>query len=251
MERLIVKWTCLAALAMMLLWAAAAPARANEIDERLYKQTMPAMAWIICPIDENQLASGSGALVEIEGQVYVLTACHVVDDRPKVYMLFPTRDESGHFISDPTYYAKNFKLLYVAGEVVYRDRVSDVALIRPSSVPSEVQPLKLATSGTQKGQTVHIVGNSMSYDRSLWRYRGGMVYDAGTQDVKYADRTVHAHVINVISYVDHGDSGGPVLNNNGEIVGIVSGGPKGLCYDILIDVSEVRSMVAASKAHSA
>lgn len=40
MERLIAKWACLGVLAATLLWAAAGPARANETDERIYKDTM-------------------------------------------------------------------------------------------------------------------------------------------------------------------------------------------------------------------
>jgi hypothetical protein len=226
-------------LSLALAVLALAPANKLRANPEIYQKTMPAMAWVISPVDAKSEMHGTGVVVDTEKKQMV-TAYHVVAERTDVVLVFPVA--KGHkYETDPDYYVKNH--LGYRGKVIAKDTVKDLALIEVETLPAAVKALPLASHSPDANETIHLVGNSRKYDETLWRYREGMV-----KSVKVAtDREYKARMLEIDVSADHGDSGGPVLNQKGELVAInhaiIPG--KQTCYSI--DVSEVRELLNSAK----
>ena len=80
-----------------------------------------------------------------------------------------------------------------------------------------------------------MVGNSQAYDETLWRYREAKVTSVARHHIVYNNKgeakqtstesaqgshEVDAVMIDLEGDMDHGDSGGPVLNSKGEVIAI-------------------------------
>ena len=209
-------------LALALLWLGTTnTARANP---EIYKNTMPAMAWVISPIDAKSEMHGTGVVVDTEKK-QVVTAYHIVEERTDVVLVFPIAKDH-KYVTDADYYVKNH--LSVRGKVVAKDAKKDLAVVAVEKLPDGVKALPLAKASPKAEETVHVVGNSRKYDETLWNYREGMVKDVGLPGFELRDgngealRNVAARTITIDVAADHGDSGGPVLNNKGEVVAITS-----------------------------
>src|SRR5262249_54562036 len=216
LKRLVVGFT------LTLLWLVAPrPVRATP---ELYKHTRPAMAWVVSPIDNDKAMFGAGAVIDVEKK-QVVTAYHIVDERADVIVFFPV-DKDHKYVTDADYYLKN--RLGVRGKVVAKDAKKDLAVLAVEKLPDGVKALPLAKASPKAQETVHLVGNSCKYDQTLWNYREGMVKEVGLPgfelrvDNEEAPRNVAARALTIDVAADHGDSGGPVLNNRGEVVAITS-----------------------------
>jgi S1-C subfamily serine protease len=146
-----------------------------------------------CFIVETQDSLGTGFLVTT---TLVATASHVVTGSDKVVL----RSGSSRGGS-------------ISGSVVFSDEHDDVALIQLSS-PWPGSPLAIVDTLPSVGEEVFTVGGPID----------GLVASRG----KVVDATNES--IETTAPVDHGNSGGPLVNGDGEVVGVVtqmSGGSNG------------------------
>jgi len=225
-------------LALVLLWLVSANAvRANP---EIYKSTMPGMALVVSPIDQEKSMYGAGVVVDAEKK-QVVTAYHIVQERADVIVFFPV-DKDHKYVTDVDYYVKN--RLGVRGKVVAKDAKRDLAVLVVEKLPDGVKALALAKAGPKAEETVHVVGNSQKYDQTLWNYREGMVKEVGLK----RDGNFEARMVTIDVAIDRGDSGGPALNNQGEVVAIVHSFFPGKMTCLSIDAAEVRSVLASVKA---
>jgi len=156
----------------------------------------------VIEIFTGDAAMGSGFLISSDG--YVLTAAHVVGDAKQVRVHWPDG-------------------LDKVGEVVRVSKPRDVALIKTDARGRS--PLPLRRELPQVGETVYAIGAPL----------GKELQGTVTRGVVSANR-----VFNGYSYVqsdvmvNHGNSGGPLLDEQGRVVGItdlgaqVRGAPLGL-----------------------
>ncbi len=162
--------------------------------------------------------SGSGFIISPDG--YILTNYHVIQ----------TADEQGLDITVNLYNGDSY-----TAAIVGKDAENDVALIK---IDGENLPaLVLNTSGDlMVGQTVYAIGNPL----------GELTYSMSNGIVSALDReiTVESNVsINMFQLtaaINSGNSGGPVLNERGEVIGIASAkyadtGVEGLGFAIPVD----------------
>ena len=183
--------------------AAAGDVSASDLENTLidvYRRANPAVVFIIVP----QVGSGSGFVFSIEG--HIVTNNHVVGS------------------------ASAFEVVFAGGErrqaeLVGKDVDSDLAVIKVDQLPDGVAPLPLASSRDLRvGQLVVAIGNpfgeqgSMSLgivsglDRSLTSNRATTSGDAYSLP----------QVIQTDAPINPGNSGGPLLNLNGEVLGVNS-----------------------------
>jgi putative serine protease PepD len=142
-------------------------------------------------------ATGSGFEVDDEGTV--VTAAHVVDEASAVKVIL--QDGSTH-----------------TAEVLGVDDASDIAVIRFDPEGAELHPLKLADSSELKvGASVAAIGAPFEY---AWSFSTGIVSGL--------DRTIEApngftvaHAIQTDAAVNPGNSGGPLLDAEGDVIGVV------------------------------
>ncbi len=159
----------------------------HDFFEKFF-QGMPQAA----PAPRTQKGTGSGVIISKDG--YVLTNNHVVDDAKEVIITLADQ--------------KEYK-----GRIVGTDRQTDVALVKidaPESFPAST----LGNSDALKvGDWVVAIGNPFGLDRTVTAgivSAKGRVIGAGPYD----------NFIQTDASINPGNSGGPLLNLQGEVVGI-------------------------------
>lgn len=159
---------------------------------------------------------GSGFIISPDG--YVLTNHHVVDGADQVTVRLSDRRE--------------FK-----AKVVGSDEQSDVALLKINA--SGLPALRLGDSNQLKpGQWVVAIGSPFGLDHSV---TAGIVSAVGRAN-PYADQR-YVPFIQTDVAINRGNSGGPLLDTRGQVVGINSqifsnsGGYMGVSFAIPIDIA--------------
>lgn len=150
---------------------------------------------IISSACEDLPAFGSGFLVADD---LVLTAAHVANNASEMTIEFPDHEP-------------------VNLEVVYSEPAQDTALLRLID-PVAGTPLVLSDIDAKAGQQVGVVGYPLGYTAP--HVNSGMVSsvdDEATLDGHFIDR-----LVTLDAAVNPGNSGGPVLNAQGEVVGLIS-----------------------------
>lgn len=157
---------------------------------------------------------GSGFIISEDG--YILTNHHVVEGADKVIVSLSDRRE-------------------LEAELVGSDRRSDIALLKVDA--SDLPLLKMGSSEKlEVGEWVLAIGSPFGFDHSV---------TAGIVSAKERSLSGDSYVpfIQTDVAINPGNSGGPLLNLDGEVVGINSqiytrsGGFMGLSFAIPIDVA--------------
>jgi S1-C subfamily serine protease len=145
---------------------------------------------------DGESSLGTGVIVNARGSI--LTAFHVVDGATNVRVSFVDGTRS-------------------PAEVVSADPVHDIAVLAAERSPEVIVPAVLG-GGARVGDDVYAAGNPFGYIDSL---TSGVVSGL--------DRTVESNdgktlrgLIQFDAAVNPGNSGGPLLNRGGQVIGIVT-----------------------------
>ena len=182
------------------------PAAQQDAFVTLYRQTIPGVVTIFINLSQGS-ALGSGFVYDTQG--HIVTNDHVVQGalNNKVEVDFSAGDK-------------------VYGTVVGTDPDSDLAIIKVDAPASDLHPLAIGDSGALKvGQTVVAIGNPFGESGTM---TVGVVSGLGrTVSSLHAvpgstGQTFFAgDFIQTDAAIYEGISGGPLLNLNGQVVGIV------------------------------
>jgi serine protease Do len=213
----------------------------------IYKRGLRSVAWVVQPRGKG-MAWGTGTLVNDKEKI-ILTNYHVVGDQDGAIVFFPAYN-GNDLITEPEHYLKNATTMGVKGKVVARSKSADLALIQLDVVPKGVVPLPLADRSSKPGDALHALGNSGVSNGVLWRYCKGEVRQVFMSKFKLGDPVfeVNARIVETQIPINQGDSGGPVLNDHGELAAVTeSFDTKQRLVSMSIDVSEVRTFLAKEK----
>lgn len=192
------------------LWLNATPASAQATDEqtnvRVYQKASPAVVSIAVPN-----GSGSGSIISPDG--LVLTNAHVVQGASRT--LTVTLADGRRLPADV---------------VAFGDRGLDLAVLKIRS-QNNLPTVPLARSAVQVGQRAYAIGNPFG------RFQG--TFTVGI--VSRIDR--ERGLIQTDAAINPGNSGGPLLNSQGELIGVntaiftnsQAGGNIGIGFAIAID----------------
>jgi tetratricopeptide (TPR) repeat protein len=220
--------------ALVLGAARAAAADADRIDAHT---PLPSTALVL-----TKSAQGSGFVVDREGKV-LITNHHVVGAKGDVQVIFPVIEDGQALVLREFYFNKAPR---VRGSVLASDPKLDLAAIRLESVPFSVPELKLAGTTPQRGDRTHIVGNPANKPQA-WVYDTGSVQKVAKQKLKYLPgQQTEARILEVKAdgLMAPGASGGPVVNNAGELIGVLSAGGNYGQDLICVEVGEVRRFLS-------
>ena len=195
---------------------------------RIYRKILPSVVTIVTSqkvFQEGrgevlQKAVGSGVL--ISPQCHVLTAAHVVSGAEEIVV--KTQDETLH-----------------PAEFLFSEAGADIALIR---FIKPVQGLPHAELGDSDqlvvGQAAYAIGSPYGLENSF-----SVGHISGFRDFgRFYDGTVPAKFIQTDAAINVGNSGGPLLNSKGQVVGIasrilsVSGGFQGIGFVVPINTAK-------------
>jgi S1-C subfamily serine protease len=219
-----------------------------QANATVYDQTLRGTTWVISVDGTKPTAQGSGALIDASQRLMV-TNFHVVENRPHVIVFFPAFESEG-LVTTSSHYLNNASRLGIKGKVLLAEAKRDLAVIQLERLPAGVRPLPLARRSSSPGTLVHSIGNSDANNGTLWRYLNGPVRGVFAKKIRSGNRNVQefqidAKVVETQMPANPGDSGGPVVNDQGELVGIHHGSANGaLLVSLEIDISEVRAILS-------
>jgi S1-C subfamily serine protease len=144
-------------------------------------------------------ATGSGFVIDSEG--HVLTNNHVIEGASKISVKLGA--------SDTTY----------TGKVVGTDPATDLALLKVEAPAGQLHPLTLGNSSEMEvGDPVVAIGNPFGLDRTV---TSGIV-SALQRQIQAPNGFSISNVIQTDAAINPGNSGGPLINSQGEVIGINS-----------------------------
>jgi S1-C subfamily serine protease len=206
---------------------AAAPLDAEEQNNiAIYKRVAPSVVNVTSTVisydfffgAQAQQGAGSGFIIDKEG--HILTNYHVIDGARKLEVI----------LSNKKHYPAT---------VVGADKSQDLAVIQIKA--PDLQPVTLgSSSGLQVGQNVLAIGNPFGiFNGTMTRGIVSSIRQVQEPDGNYIDEAIQTDAA-----INPGNSGGPLLNSNGEVIGIntmiasSSGGSVGVGFAIPINTAK-------------
>ena len=211
------------------------------INVRIYRQAAPGVANVVTRTVEYDFflnpvpVAGAGSGFVIDGRGYILTNFHVVQDAQSIEVT----------LGDQSRYPAKF---------VGADQRNDVALIKIDPRGRTLTTLPLGdSSGLQVGQRVLAIGNPFGFQSTLTT---GVVSALG-RTVQTGQSTFIDEAVQTDAAINQGNSGGPLLNTHGEVIGIntaiytPSGTTAGIGFAIPINTAKLiaQDLIATGRIH--
>ena len=169
------------------------------------------------PGEQPQRVNGMGTGVVIDERGYIITNHHVVEGVRRIEVTLHDKKK------------------YVA-TLIANDPKSDLAIIRINTP----EPLPVITIGTSsdlmQGEPVVAIGNAYGYEHTVTE---GII-SALHRPVQVSDAQSYNDLIQTNASINPGNSGGPLLNIDGEMIGInvaVRAGAQGIGFAIPVDMA--------------
>ena len=161
--------------------------------QEIYRLVNPSVVQVMVEVG-NKMSLGTGVIFTEDG--YILTNYHVVEGGSDCYIALDT--------------GKSYQASYVAG-----DPVSDLAVLKVDG-----RGLPAAEFGESDlltvGDKVYAIGNPLGYE--LWGTMTDGIVSAVDRDVQVDGRTMT--LIQTNAALNSGNSGGPLINEYGQVVGL-------------------------------
>ena len=217
-------------------------ASAAQADVELYRRTLQSTAWVLAKNSEGT-SSGTGVLVDAEKKL-LITNAHVVGDARAAVIFFPELKDGEPYV-ERSHYLENVRRLGVRGQVVAIDRKRDLALVELQKVPAGILAIEMAEDSASPGERVASIGNPGTTE-ALWVYTSGAVRAVYKKKFRTGAGDHDFRVVETQSPINSGDSGGPVVNNQGQLIAISQAiSPKARLVTYFIDISEIKEFMSS------
>jgi serine protease Do len=161
----------------------------------LYDETRSSVVSIYILQDGSRESQGSGFVYK----GHIVTNEHVVEDAEEVYVQYRDGEWS-------------------KADIVGTDRYTDLAVIKPEIRPDYATELPVQTELPERGSTVAVVGTPNGLRGTI---TAGVVSGIG-RTLNTESGFVIPDIIQTDTPLNPGNSGGPLLNMDGEVVGVVN-----------------------------
>lgn len=149
-------------------------------------------------ISDRDLGVGTGVVIKEDGTI--LTNLHVVANAPRLVVTFSDGLES-------------------PAVLVSAQKDKDLATIKPLFIPDDLEPATLGSNqGSRVGDDVVVIGFPFGYGPSI----SAGVISGFNREYKPTDSPVLKGLIQFDAAANPGNSGGPLVNMAGEVLGIVT-----------------------------
>lgn len=168
-------------------------------SERVYAQVQQSLV-LIETYSPGSDGLGSGVIVDDSGDI--LTCLHVVAHAQHIKITFADGTEAN-------------------GTVSASQPENDIAVVTPDSLPAKLVPAILGNPNAMRvGDDAYVVGNPFGLYSSM---SAGVISGFNRSFMPTDGQQELQGLIQVDAAVNPGNSGGPLLNRDGEVIGIVTG----------------------------
>jgi S1-C subfamily serine protease len=190
-----------------------APARSGLTAEQIYQRAAPGVVQITAtsvtqtqtdPFNlfpaapQTQQSLGSGFVIDKAG--HIVTNEHVIAGAQKIQVSFSGQDQ-------------------IPAAVVGKDPSTDLAVLKIDAHARALTPLELGDSDNVRvGDTVYAIGNPFGFTRTL---TSGIVSAIGRQ-ISAPNSLPIDNAIQTDAAINHGNSGGPLIDAAGRVIGVTS-----------------------------
>ena len=170
---------------------------------QVYQAILPSLVFIQTQRenagDDARFSIGSGVVINQNGDI--LTAFHVVDEAVEIEIQFADGTQAH-------------------AEIISGSPENDIAVLHPDRPPELIVPAVLGSPGRMRvGDEAYAVGNPMGLAASM----SAGVISGFDRSFTIEERGLHLEgLIQFDTAVNPGNSGGPLLNRQGQVVGIVT-----------------------------
>ncbi|HEY3039906.1 MAG TPA: tetratricopeptide repeat protein [Pyrinomonadaceae bacterium] len=178
--------------AIALLLIAIPKAQSQDLLPELVRRIKPS-AVAIETFDSRgeKLSRGSGFFIDLDR---VVTNRHVIDNAYRAEV----HSHNGN--------------IYAVKGVIAVDAEGDLALLRVEAPPNQVRPLSLDRTSPQEGESIVVIGNPFGLEGSV---TNGIV--SAVRDIPTFGR-----IIQITAPISPGSSGSPVVNMQGQVIGVAT-----------------------------
>src|SRR6185437_1763179 len=177
---------------ILALFIATLPAAAQDQLPELVRRIKPsAVAIETFDARGEKLSRGSGFFVDVDR---VVTNRHVIDGAFRAEV---------HSVSGTSYPVRS---------VLAVDAEGDIALLRVDAPTNSVRPLSLDRTSPQEGESIVVIGNPFGLEGSV---TNGIV--SAVRDIPGFGR-----IIQITAPISPGSSGSPVVNMQGQVIGVAT-----------------------------
>lgn len=183
--------------------------------------------------NKNSKMIGAGSLIDNEG--FIITNLHVVEGAKFVEVI--QKPDGNKQLNDASRYS---------GEVILVNEKNDLALIKVTGLPKNISTVPLGyIKDVNVGEEVHAIGHPQGL---FWSYTKGVVSQIRNNYKWTSDKNkkgnYQATVIQTQTPISQGNSGGPLFNNDGKLVGVntmIFGQGQNLNFSVAVD--EVQELI--------
>ncbi len=180
--------------------SSATPEPANSM--LVYQFIQPSLVFIQAQVTdadgEEKYGVGSGVVINATGEI--LTAYHVVGDAEKVEVLFADGTEA-------------------TAVIINSEPENDIAVLQPDKMPELIVPAILGSSSRMNiGDEAYAVGNPLGLAGSM----SAGIISGFNRSLPIEEDLRLEGLIQFDAAVNPGNSGGPLLNREGQVIGIVT-----------------------------
>ncbi len=189
----------------------------SETDEPLVKALRSTVRVIVQEAGKD-VGIGAGWVVKREeNTVWIITNRHVVSDKEDR----PSSTIAVEFFSElPAEQRPRYTATIV--QITPPDEEPDLAVLQVTGIPSDIQPLEMQLGRISRNTPVRVIGHPYTLD-DPWHSSSGEIGNYNPDNP----------IIPVDAYVAEGNSGGPVINAQMQVIGIMVRirGPRDIAVD--------------------
>ena len=195
--------------------------------QQIYKEAIHSVVWIRTNLGNESVGTGSGVLIDKRRRL-VVTNEHVRENARSISVFFPWESAAGVNKQEDFYLENQDRLEtrgYVTrGQVIAQNVRNDLAIVQLDQIPTTAREIKHEFSrnvedSMEKGDKVHIFGNP---GNRLWNLTQG-TFLMPHQVCSIEDGEL-VGCLEMEGDIHGGNSGGPVLNGQGMLIGILTAG---------------------------
>ncbi len=183
----------------------------NPVYNRIVRST----GLIVCNHPDGSVSTGTGWVLDAERRLMV-TNHHVIEGLEECRVFFPEFVD-GRLVTDMDSLTPSRA---IRGVVADSDQKSDLAIIQLDRLSGENPALPLAPASATPGQRIHSIAGNTVGSKSLWIYSTGYVRQVARGQLA---NNFECMLLESDMATNQGNSGGPVCDDDGNVVAVVEG----------------------------